>query len=291
MEIRTFEQKIYEAVQNTLKTEYCNTHCNVSAPESHHHSGNAGEQSDKQTSFADLVAYLTGKNYAPAEVSETDSDGFVKHVYYDFDVLKRYMVLKDSELAASMAAVGSRVSTIEDHFASRMSLYTTELDAEGNVITSSNSVNHSGNDNSSYCHMRIEPGNKISNTWTCPATGNLVVYGWLDSSDALNNKSIPTSYCAIEANINGTESSSNWEVIGVQPVIPAKNITYVGFNLPVKKDLVIRARTGFLVGAKSGQFSNDNDGYDTLSNNVPNGFRCMIFSSDGYNPEQEAEQQ
>jgi hypothetical protein len=131
--------------------------------------------------------------------------------------------------------------------------------------------------------MHIEPGNKISNEWICPATGNLVVFGWLDSSEALNNKAIPSCYCVIEANIN-----MGWEIISAQPVIPAKSITYVGFNLPVKKDLIIRARTGFTCGAKSSQYSNDQDGNDTLSNSVPNGFRCLIYSNDNYKVDEDS---
>jgi hypothetical protein len=46
---------------------------------------------------------------------------------------------------------------------------------------------------------------------------------------------------------------------------------------------VIRARTGFTVGAKSSQFSNEQDGNDTLSNSTANGFKCMIFSNKNYN--------
>jgi hypothetical protein len=65
-------------------------------------------------------------------------------------------------------------------------------------------------------------------------------------------------------------------------VTPAKNITYVGFNVLVKKDLVIRARTGFVCGVKSGQFPNQQDGYDTLANSTANGFKCIIYSNKDY---------
>jgi hypothetical protein len=130
--------------------------------------------------------------------------------------------------------------------------------------------------------MVIQEGNRISNEWTTPAAGNLVVYGWLDSTAALNNKAIPSAFCVLEANINSTKENENWEIISVQPVIPAKNITYVGFNVPVKKNLKIRVRTGFNVGAKSGGYSNENDGYDTLANITANGFKCMVYSSVKY---------
>lgn len=97
------------------------------------------------------------------------------------------------------------------------------------------------------CQMEISQGNRVSNEWFVPDTGNLVIYGWIDSSEALNSKAIPSSFCAVEGRIN-----NKWEILAVQPVIPAKSITYVGFNLLVKKGLVIRIRTGFSVGAKSG---------------------------------------
>ena len=163
-----------------------------------------------------------------------------------------------------------------------MKFHTTIKDANQDEIRDYHSVTHYQNENTDYCQMEIKNGNKISNTWTCQGTGNLVVYGWLDSSSVLNNKAIPSAYCVLEAKING-----NWEIIAAQPVMPAKSITYVGFNVPVLKNLVIRARTGFTVGAKSGQYPNAQDGYDTLSNSTANGFKCMIFSNENYNVEDE----
>jgi hypothetical protein len=89
----------------------------------------------------------------------------------------------------------------------------------------------------------------------------------------------------LEGKINSDDDADNWEIVAVQPVIPAKSMTYVGFNIPVKQGFVIRARTGFTVGAKSGQYSNENDGYDTLSNDTANGFKCMVFSNKDYDIE------
>lgn len=162
-----------------------------------------------------------------------------------------------------------------------MRFHTTDQNGEYSKI----SVNHLKNENYPHCQMKIEYGNKISNTWQCPASGNLVVYGWLDSSQLLNNKAIQRAYCVIEGLINPSDSGDNWEIISVQPVIPAKTITYVGFNLLVREGLVIRARTGFTVGNGSGNFANEQDGNDTLSNSVPNGFKCMIYSSENYKSE------
>ena len=48
----------------------------------------------------------------------------------------------------------------------------------------------------------------------------------------------------------------------------------VNFNPSVKQTMM----PGFTVGAKSGQFSNEQDGYDTLANNTANGFKCMIYA-------------
>ncbi len=208
---------------------------------------------------------------APDRIDFTDSN-FVIHVNYDFAILRRYIVRKDKELQGEIDDINVAIDELDCLFASEMTLTTTSR----NNTTSHDSVNHKKSENEDEydaCQLEIKDGNKISNTWTCPETGILVVQGWLDSSAALNNKAIPTSFCVIEGNING-----RWEILGVNSVIPAKNITYVGFTIPVKKNLDIRTRTGFTVGAKSSQFSNEQDGWDTLSNSTANGFKCLIFS-------------
>ena len=278
MEVSTFSNKVYEAVQNTLKESYFQTHCvedsetgNISHPEG----------SPTGTSFIDMMNALNeyGNGWKTTEPdwnsSEWKIDGFVKHINFDFEVLRKYVVLKDNNLQKQLDEISGKFHEMDAFFASKMSLATT--DSSGDITDIS--VNHSKTENDHYCQMHIEVGNKISNRWTVPATGNLVIYGWLDSSSALNNKAIPSSYCVIEGRINSPDDSDNWEIIAVQSVVPAKSITYVGFNLPVRKGLVIRARTGFDVGAKSSQYPNEQDGNDTLSNDVANGFKCMVFSN------------
>lgn len=276
-----FKQKLYEAVQNTFKTAYCDTHCNGGSA-----THDMDEDAPEGTSFKELVEYLKEKDaknpnaspkFAPAEVDDTAADGFIKHLFYDFDVLKRYTVLKCNNINVHIDDYNDWLVRLDCLFSSLMTFHTTKQVENEEIEYSSLSVNHSKNVDDQYSQMKIDAGNKISNEWTCPATGNLVVYGWLDSSSVLNNKSTPSAYCVIEASING-----EWEIIAVQPVTPAKSITYVGFNVPVHKDLVIRARTGFTVGAKSGQFSNEQDGNDTLSNSVANGFKCMVYSNKNY---------
>ena len=277
MTIFAFQNKIYEAVQNTFKTKYWDTHLDSSDDGSKVHDFDE-DGCPEGASFKDLVEYLgTDK---PTEIEETDPDGFINHLFYDFDVLKRYVVKKDAELNSKISANGKSIGEINCLFAPEMKLYTTN---ERGETTDKETLT----ENHEYCQMEIKDGNKISNSWTCPATGNLVVYGWLDSSAALNNKATPSAYCVIEAKINSSGQNENWEIISAQPVNPFKNITYVGFNLPVRKGLVIRARTGFTVGAKSGQFSNEQDGFDTLSNITPNGFKCMVYSNKEYRTERE----
>ena len=277
-----FKQKIYDSVQNTFKTTYWDTHEKSST--THNKPEAIAFERPKGTSFAELLEYLQDKDktkteeyptYAPEEVPETDPDGFVDHLYYDFDLLKRYMVVKDGELESDIDELNIRVDELDCYFAPNMSFSTTELVNNLETTITDDSVNHEKTENDDYCQMSIESGNKISNEWTCPATGNLVIYGWLDSSACLNNKATPSAFCVIEGNIN-----KNWEIISVCPVMPAKTITYVGFNLMVKKGLVIRARTGFICGVKSSQFANQQDGYDTLANSRANGFKCMIYRNE-----------
>ena len=283
MLVETFKQKIYDSVQNTLKTGYWDTH---EKGETTHiqYEGDDLEERPKGTSFVDLVKYLEAKDklregagtiypiYTPEEVPEDDPNGFIDHIYYDFDLIKRYMVVKDGDIELDINNLKDAARELDCYFAPTMKFATTALDNNVEVVVSSDTINHDLTDNDTYCQMSIESGNKISNEWTCPESGNLVIYGWLDSSACLNNKATPSAFCVIEGNIN-----KNWEIISVCPVTPAKSITYVGFNLIVKKGLVIRARTGFICGVKSGQFPNEQDGYDTLANSKANGFKCMIY--------------
>lgn len=280
MEINTFESKIYEAVQNTFKSRYAETHNDTTGVES---------QTDEThpcppgASFKELLEYLAdtsidGRDWSPIRPNfnngqDTEPDLFAKHIFYDFNILKRYVVKKDEEILGRVSTINYSLSKIDYAFADRMTISTT--DQYGGYTNES--VNHLKSENDSYCQLEISPGNKISNKWTVPADGQLVVYGWLDSNKALNNKAIPSAYCVLEANIN-----NEWEIIAVQQVNPAKNFTYVGFNVPVHQGLVIRARTGFPVGAKSSQYANEQDGYDSLSNSTANGFKCQVYSHKSY---------
>ena len=203
-----FKQKVYEAVQNTFKTSYWDTHCRdckdgvVSPPANDHETVDEPGESQNQTSFKNLVSYLKGKGYEPSEVSDDDQNGFIKHIYYDFDVIKRYMVLKDGDLNTLITGHRDRLTRIECLFRPDSKIWTFKRSASdatpsGETELTNDSVKNQ-NVNDRFCHMQIEPGNKISNTWSCPSTGMLVAYGWLDSSSALNNKAIPSAFCVLE---------------------------------------------------------------------------------------------
>lgn len=277
-----FKQKIYDSVQNTFKTSYWDTHEKGETGHVLPEEEVKGERPEG-TSFKELLNYLKSKDdakphptdlpfYAPDEVPETNINGFVDHIYYDFDLIKRYMVVKDGDLEGDIDELNIRVDELDCYFAPNMKFSTTRIVNNLDTDITEDSINHDKTENDDYCQMSIESGNKISNEWKCTESGNLVIYGWLDSSACLNNKATPSAFCVIEGNIN-----KNWEIISVCPVTPAKTITYVGFNLMVKKGLVIRARTGFVCGVKSSQFANQQDGYDTLANSRANGFKCMIY--------------
>lgn len=250
MDIEVFKNKIYESINNTLRTAYWDTHIT-----------DVNDTHETSYIFKNILNAL-GEN-KPVEINGSDS--FVKHLNYDFEVLAKYIDNKDDYVRSRINELNEIANDLNCQFSSIMNL-------------SETSSSHNRTVDNTYCQMAIKDGQRISNEWVVPATGNLVVYGWLDSNDALNNKAIANAFCVLEAKINSSEKNENWEIISVQPVIPAKNITYVGFNVPVKSGLVIRIRTGFNVGAKSGQYSNEQDGSGTLSNSTPNGFKCQVFS-------------
>ena len=283
MEMNVFINKVYQAIQNTFKTAYWDTHLHENNIDGIH-LGEGIETIEfndtiKNASFDEMLKYIGEEAPDPVPFKNEEADGFVRHVWYDFEVLRRYSAMRMDYLDNQLKSLNEKVDDLDCYFAETMYLTTTTQDSNGTIQTTHKSVNHTGNDNDIYCQMQILDGNKISNEWTVPEDGNLVIYGWLDSSSALDNKAIPTSYCVIEAKIN-----NEWEIIGAQGVIPAKSITYVGFNLLVHKNLVIRARTGFTVGVKSSQYSNAQDGNDTLSNSTANGFKCMVYSSKSKEP-------
>lgn len=247
MEVQIFEQKVYEAVNNLFKVRYWHTQMPVDEE------GQKPNTHRNTEPYKSIIEYLGSD--APKDVYLLENS-FVEHVNYDFELLRRYVDKLNEGISDRIHAINDTLSILDCYFDREMIVTTTKLDNDGKVVKTNDSVNHLKTENDKYCQMEIKEGNKISNDWTVPHGGNLVIYGWLDSSSALNTKAISTSFCVIEAQIKheSRPNDYNWEIIAVQPVIPAKTITYVGFNLLVHEGLVIRARTGFTVGAKSGQY-------------------------------------
>lgn len=287
IEAGTLKNKLFESVQNEFKTSYWNLHItdtDVTGDTTHASylldtdKSSINPFSDKYQDICKYIVSYVKNNYNDLEDLKR-SDNFTRHLNYDFETLTRYVIGSDNELRGLINSVDKRIDEAACHFAPEMTLTTTDYNDKSVNKSVINDRNVDNNDEE-HCQMTISDGQVLSTEWKVPATGNLVVYGWLDSSEVLNNKAIPSSYCVLEAKING-----NWEVIGIQSVIPAKNITYVGFNALVKKDLEIRVRTGFPVGAKSGQYAGEQDGFNTISNNTPNGFKCQVFSIKNNNEE------
>lgn len=259
------KQKLYEAVNNLHRTRYLETHLK---------NGNGEFKKHSETSpYKEMIKYIVNDKMDSSLTEIEVKSPFIDHVAFDFELLRRYFQFKVNDINDDLDEIRTSLNSIDCMFDPNMVL--THTTSRG--VVSNTSINNDTSENSDYCQMTIPNGSKISSQWTCPADGMLVAYGWLDSSEALNSKGIPSSYCVLEAKIN-----ERWEIIGVQSIIPSKTITYVGFNAPVHKGLTIRTRTGFSVGAKSGQFSNEQDGFDTLSNSTANGFKCQIFSNSNY---------
>lgn len=120
--------------------------------------------------------------------------------------------------------------------------------------------------------LSFNKGNRVTNTLTCEKDGMLVLYGWVDSSGVPNVRYLPTAWCALEGNISGS-----WEILNLQPVIPAKQFSYVGFSIPVVEGLVVRCELGFIPGEASGRYDRT-VAPTSLANVRPNAFLGGVFS-------------
>ena len=112
----------------------------------------------------------------------------------------------------------------------------------------------------------------------CLSTGNLVVYGWLaDSGTVIPQEAWVAIYGMIVT--QDVNSAPKWTILQLQPWIKTQNsnkIQYVGFNIPVKKGLRLKIKTGFAVDA-SATATNQ---YNTLTfeNVQPNTFVGYIVT-------------
>lgn len=106
-------------------------------------------------------------------------------------------------------------------------------------------------------------------------TGNLVVWGWL-AENRLSPPEPEQCWVAMFAKMK-CEGYNDTEVdvpICVKPWIRGKNsstIQYVGFNIPVRKGIRIKIKTGFPVNNENGGLQNPGS-LTFLDGNIPNAF-------------------
>ena len=125
-----------------------------------------------------------------------------------------------------------------------------------------------------------------SNEWEAPASGWFTCFGWL-SEFATGSVANYQRWVALEGNLNGNmpvdpatgERPPNWCILQLQPFIPNTYISYVGFGVPVKKGLMLRIKTGFAVGASSGNYAMSNlNTRSSLANHIANAFVGGVYS-------------
>lgn len=119
-----------------------------------------------------------------------------------------------------------------------------------------------------------------SNVYKTKAAGWFTCYGWLSEKEKYRSESQNDSgvgdqanakrWVALEAKMNG----NNWRIIQLQPFQPNNYCSYVGFGVPVCKDLELRITTGFDVGNNSGKYSMLPG---SLTNHVPNAFIGGVY--------------
>lgn len=86
---------------------------------------------------------------------------------------------------------------------------------------------------------------RTSEECICPQSGNLVMYGWLADN---GNVDPSAAWVALEAYSNTVLEGGGWIIVALQPWIQGtkhSNLQYVGFNVPVAKDMKLRVTTGF----------------------------------------------
>lgn len=188
-------------------------------------------------------------------------------------------------LSQWMKRLDDRLSELENTklaFSSTMDFHTTMarfVDERGSIegIDRTQTISAAYRDPSSGVNsngfvVAFWQGSKISTSYTCQEDGMLTLYGWLDSSNVQNIKYLPSAWCALEGKIRG-----QWEILSIQSVIPAKQFSYVGFCVPVLKNLTIRLELGFIPGEASGRYDHDKIP-ESLANTQPNAFLGGVYS-------------
>ena len=138
--------------------------------------------------------------------------------------------------------------------------------------------NHGGRDSSEYIPQ--SGAAKVAGYVTCPATGQLVIYGWLaDNGGVLPEECWVAVFGKILCMNEADGSYSEKPVaLAVQPWVIGANsqvAQYVGFQLPVKAGMQLKIMTGFNVNGRNSGFGrahslmlNDPD----AGGNMPNTF-------------------
>ena len=137
----------------------------------------------------------------------------------------------------------------------------TDLIANGITMIASDSKTESNPDNNTpYTNMDgnlltciIKNGNNESTEITCTDDGQLVVYGWTaDNGRVLAQEAWIAIYGYVD---------NKWMVLQLHPWIVSQNssiLQYIGFNIPVKRNLKIKIKTGFPVNMTASGFNNKN---------------------------------
>lgn len=159
---------------------------------------------------------------------------------------------------------------------------------DSSIVSDPNNDTPKTNEDGNLMIWRIPAGKRDSTQYVddygttnegveCTQTGNLVVYGWLaDTGTVLPQEAWVAIYGMI--NISG-QDNPKWTILQVQPwtkTAYSNKIQYIGFNIPVKKGLVLKIKTGFAVDATATATNQ----YNTLTfdNVQPNTFVGYIVT-------------
>ena len=127
----------------------------------------------------------------------------------------------------------------------------------------------------------IDSGKKQTDTFICNHTGYLTLYGWLADDGKVLPQEAWVALCGTIKNPNKENDDDYWVILQVQPWVVSDRshiIQYVGFNIPVKKDMKLKIRCGFNVSESSSATNTHNT--LTYAHVAPNRFVGYILHSE-----------
>lgn len=166
-----------------------------------------------------------------------------------------------------------------------------KIDADPNTDSSPSFMK----DSSQFMHWHIDDNGNDSTKWMDPEAGNartqvdgvqckhsgfLTIFGWLaDNGHVLPQDCWVGLYGRMRVvdESTGGVAQNKWVLLQVVPWVRGYNATqlqYVGFNLPVKKGLWLKIKTGFAVNGHVGGFQDSRS--ITYALNQPNSFTGYI---------------